>query len=81
MAQLSGVDPACAERRLPLSSRDFVPLERGGPTVGHAVFVVVHFAVLVLYPPAIFVTLLGHALLTVNAESLNDAREGGGGGD
>ena len=49
--------------------------------MGHAVFVVVHIAVLVLYPPAIFVTLLGHALLTVNAEALRDAREAGGGGD
>ena len=49
--------------------------------MGHAVFVVVHIAVLVLYPPAIFVTLLGHALVAANAESLSDAREAGRGGD
>ena len=74
-------DQGLAERRLPHTRRDSVPFERGGPTVGHAVLVVVHAAVLVLYPPAILVTLLAHALLAVNAEAQSDAREAGGGGD
>ena len=49
--------------------------------MGHAVLVIVHVAVLVLYPPAIFVTLLAHAFLAANAETLGDAHEANGGGD
>ena len=49
--------------------------------MGHAVLVVVHVAVLVLYPPAILVTLLAHALLAAYAETLDDAHEAGGASD
>jgi hypothetical protein len=40
--------------------------------MGHAVFVVVHVAVLVLYPPAIVATLLLHGFIAANDEPLRD---------
>ena len=40
--------------------------------MGHAVFVVVHVAVLVLYPPAIVATLLLHGFVAANEEPLHD---------
>ena len=45
--------------------------------MGHAVFAVVHVAVLVWYPPAILVTLLAHAFVAADQEALEDAHDMG----
>jgi hypothetical protein len=42
--------------------------------MGHAVFVVVHVAVLVLYPPAIVATLLLHGFVAATLQDPDGAR-------